>query len=120
MSTLRVDNFGPSAGGTSYSARGIAKAYCNADAAGAVNDGQSVNISSLTDVGTGDIDFTLTNAVASTSTTCVTSAGSSSARIGQASPGWSSTSTFQYQCYNSSGSAANAGQNYMTVLGELA
>jgi hypothetical protein len=29
MSTIRVDNFGPSAGGTTYSARGIAKAWVN-------------------------------------------------------------------------------------------
>jgi hypothetical protein len=30
MSTIRVDNFGPSAGGTTYSARrGIAKAWMN-------------------------------------------------------------------------------------------
>jgi len=29
MSVIRVDNFGPSAGGTTYSARGIAKAWVN-------------------------------------------------------------------------------------------
>jgi hypothetical protein len=34
MSTIRVDNFGPSAGGTTYSARGIAKAWVNFNGTG--------------------------------------------------------------------------------------
>ncbi len=51
MSTLRVDNFGPSAGGTSYSARGIAKAWMNLNGTGTIAVRDSVNTSSVTDLG---------------------------------------------------------------------
>ena len=53
MSTIRVDNFGPSAGGTTYSARGIAKAWVNFNGTGTIAARDSENVSSLTDVGTG-------------------------------------------------------------------
>ena len=60
MSTIRVDNFGPSAGGTTYSARGIAKAWVNwTSHPTTVND--SLNVSSLTDNATGDFDVNYTN-----------------------------------------------------------
>ena len=54
MSTIRVDNFGPSSGGTTYSARGIAKAWVNFDGSGTIAARDSENLSSLTDNGTGD------------------------------------------------------------------
>ena len=53
MSTIRVDNFGPSAGGTTYSARGIAKAWVNFNGTGTVSIRNSLNTSSMTDLGTG-------------------------------------------------------------------
>lgn len=49
MSLIRVDNFGPSAGGTTYSARGIAKAWVNFNGTGTVAVRDSENVSSLTD-----------------------------------------------------------------------
>jgi hypothetical protein len=54
MSTIRCDNFGPSAGGTTYSARGIAKAWVNFNGTGTIAARDSENVSSLTDNGTGD------------------------------------------------------------------
>ena len=54
MSTIRVDNFGPSAGGTTYSARGIAKVWVNFDGSGTIAVRDSENVSSLTDNNTGD------------------------------------------------------------------
>jgi hypothetical protein len=54
LSTIRVDNFGPSAGGTTYSARGIAKAWVNFNGTGTIAARDSENVSSLTDNGTGD------------------------------------------------------------------
>ena len=54
MSVIRVDNFGPSAGGTTYSARGIAKAWVNFNGTGTIAARDSENVSSLTDNGTGD------------------------------------------------------------------
>ena len=60
MSVIRVDNFGPSAGGTTYSARGIAKAWVNLNGTGTIAARETLNVSSLTDNGTGDyyVSFT--------------------------------------------------------------
>jgi len=62
MSTIRVDNFGPSAGGTTYSARGIAKAWVNFNGTGTIAARDSENVSSLTDNGTGDYTLNWTAA----------------------------------------------------------
>lgn len=62
MSTIRVDNFGPSAGGTTYSARGIAKAWVNFNGTGTIAARDSLNLSSLTDNGTGQYSVNLSNA----------------------------------------------------------
>ena len=62
MSVIRVDNFGPSAGGTTYSARGIAKAWVNFNGTGTIAARDSENVSSLTDNGTGLYSVNLTNA----------------------------------------------------------
>ncbi len=60
-STIRVDNFGPSAGGTTYSARGIAKAWVNFNGTGTIAARDSENVSSLTDNGEGDYTVNFTN-----------------------------------------------------------
>ena len=62
MSTIRVDNFGPSAGGTSYSARGIAKAWVNFNGTGTIAARDSENVSSLTDNGAGDYTVNFSSA----------------------------------------------------------
>ena len=62
MSIIRVDNFGPSAGGTTYSARGIAKAWVNFNGTGTIAARDSENVSSLTDNGAGDYTVTFSNA----------------------------------------------------------
>lgn len=64
MSTIRVDNFGPSTGGTSYSARGIAKAWINFNGTGTIAARDSENVSSLTDNGTGDFNINFANSYA--------------------------------------------------------
>ena len=61
MSTIRVDNFGPSAGGTTYSARGIAKAWVNFNGSGTIAARDSENVSSLTDNGTGNYTVNFSN-----------------------------------------------------------
>ena len=63
MSTIRVDNFGPSAGGTTYSARGIAKAWVNFNGTGTIAARDSDNLSSLTDRGTGKYTINMTSAM---------------------------------------------------------
>ena len=63
MSTIRVDNFGPSSGGTTYSARGIAKHYLNMNAdSGTPVVQDSLNNSSIIDVGAGQYTVNFTNA----------------------------------------------------------
>ena len=62
MSTIRVDNFGPSAGGTTYSARGIAKAWVNFNGTGTIAARDSENVSSLTDHDTGQYTINISNA----------------------------------------------------------
>jgi len=62
MSTIRVDNFGPSAGGTTYSARGIAKAWVNFNGTGTIAARDSQNVSSLTDNAVGDYTVNFSNA----------------------------------------------------------
>ena len=81
MSTLRIDNFGPSAGGTTYSARGIAKAWVNFNGTGTIAARDSENVSSLTDHGTGDYSTNFTNAFANTNyaTACMTNGGGAGA-----------------------------------------
>ena len=61
MSTIRVDNFGPSAGGTTYSARGIAKAWVNFNGTGTIAARDSENVSSVTDGGAGYYGISFTN-----------------------------------------------------------
>ena len=65
MSTIRVDSFGPSAGGTTYSARGIAKAWVNFNGTGTVAILASGNVSSITDNGTGQYTVNLSAAMIS-------------------------------------------------------
>ena len=77
MSTIRVDNFGPSAGGTTYSARGIAKAWVNFNGTGTVSVRDSENVSSLIDGATGFYTLNLSNAFAAAdypATTSITNA----------------------------------------------
>ena len=61
MSTIRVDNFGPSAGGTTYSARGIAKAWVRVKGTATVTIDDSLNTSSVTDNGLGDYTTNFNN-----------------------------------------------------------
>ena len=71
MSLIRVDNFGPSAGGTTYSARGIAKAWVNFNGTGTIAVRDSENVSSLTDNGTGSYNVNYTNNFAAVDYTTV-------------------------------------------------
>ena len=63
MSTIRVDNFGPAGGGTTYSARGIAKAWGVFQANPSSSLLDSSNVSSLSDNGTGDFSLNFSNAM---------------------------------------------------------
>jgi hypothetical protein len=75
MSVIRVDNFGPSAGGTTYSARGIAKAWANLNGTGTIALRDSENVSSVTDGGTGDYTINMSNAFGAADYSAVFGAG---------------------------------------------
>ena len=62
MSIIRVDNFGPSSGGTTYSARGIAKSWLSLNGTGTIAIRASLNVSSVTDYGVGSYGMSFTNA----------------------------------------------------------
>ena len=66
MSLIRVDNFGPSAGGTTYSAGGIAKAWVNFNGQGTLSVRDSLNTSSVADNGVGNNTQSFTSSFANT------------------------------------------------------
>ena len=62
MSTMKVDNIAPSAGGTSTDLMGgLVKAWANLNGAGTIAFRGSFNLSSATDLGTGYYQFNFTN-----------------------------------------------------------
>jgi hypothetical protein len=81
LSFIRVDNFGPSAGGTIYSARGIAKAWVNFNGTGTIAARDSENVSSLTDFGTGYYAVSFSSAMLAADYAHNSSAGQSGVRL---------------------------------------
>ena len=64
MSRLNVNNVAPASGGTETDLyRGLAKVWANLDGTGTVNLRDSLNVSSVTDNGTGDYTTHITNAM---------------------------------------------------------
>ena len=78
MSVIRVDNFGPSAGGTTYSASNVAKAWVTFNGTGTVAILEGNNVSSITDNGTGDYTVNFTNVFANANYAVVSTSGSNS------------------------------------------
>lgn len=70
MSTIAVDNIKPSAGGTSFTTRGVAKAWVEIDGTGTAAIEASNNVSSITDNGTGDYTVSFTNSMSSATAFC--------------------------------------------------
>jgi len=66
MSTLNVSNItdGTTTVGTSYVVNGSAKAWCNFNGTGTIAIQDSLNVSSLTDDGTGTYQSLMTNSMA--------------------------------------------------------
>ena len=125
MSTIRVDNFGPSAGGTTYSSRGIAKAWVNLNGSGTIAARDSENVSSITDINTGLYSATFTNSMSDGQYQInVTSGGTSGATgdstfgiIGDASP---STTTVTFMARDNNGNRFDAIYMHTAINGDLA
>jgi hypothetical protein len=105
MSVIRVDNFGPSAGGTTYSARGIAKAWVDLDGTGTAAIQDSNNISSISDNGTGNYTSNFTNSFSSNAFS-LTASGNQTRDTGTGSWGFfvgqqaRTASYSRVQCFN--------------------
>ena len=118
-STIRVDNFGPSAGGTTYSARGIAKAWVNFNGTGAIAARDSENVSSLTDNGTGNYTVTFSNAFGAADYASVASGNNALSLQYPFQASNSSASAFQIGAYNLS-TFADMADVHGTAHGDLA
>jgi hypothetical protein len=110
MSTIRVDSFGPSAGGTTYSARGIARAWVNFDGTGTIAARDSENVSSLTDNGTGDYTVNFSNAFGAADYSIVVTGngGSTTLRIMGSSGADPASGSCRLQAFTFGGSLADA------------
>jgi hypothetical protein len=117
MSTIRVDNFGPSAGGTTYSARGIAKAWVNFDGTGTIAARDSENVSSLTDNGTGSYTVNFSNAFGAADYSATLASIGVALVHDSVAP---TVGAFQIYTYNSSFSLADYTQNNSIFAGDLA
>lgn len=128
MSTLAVDNFKPSAGGTAFGLSGIAKTHVNLNGTGTIAVVGSSNVASITDNGTGRYTTTLTSAMSATTYTAIGSGGSSSTgninggiRIGDNTTSTKTTSALTIVA-TSGGDVAVVDQDRLHVmwLGDLA
>ena len=121
MSTIRVDNFGPSAGGTTYSARGIAKAWVSASDAAVLQD--SLNISSGTDNGVGDYTYAFSNAMNNASYGVISACADGGVPVFSANVLGLSAASYNVQHGYTSTAPAYVDAdlaNYSAVLGDLA
>ena len=119
-STIRVDNFGPSAGGTTYSARGIAKAWVNFNGTGTIAARDSENVSSLTDNGTGQYTINFSNAFGATDYAVVAGNGSNAAANTVSNTNnITSASSVPFIHYENS-SATDVPQLFAVIHGDLA
>ena len=121
MSTLRIDNFGPSAGGTTYSARGIAKAWVNFNGTGTIASRDSENVSSLTDNGVGRYDINISNAFANANYVPNVTVGFSAdtGRYGEVTS-YTSSSEVEVGARNSSGTSVDNAGIAVAIHGDLA
>jgi len=123
MSNLRIDNIAPSAGGTYRNApRGIAAAWVNFNGTGAVAIMDSLNVTSLTDNGTGDYTIFINNNMSSAEYAIVDGTYRSE---NSNSPGITAFETptsdqYTHNHWNSGFSVSDMFRTYSAVMGDLA
>ena len=126
MSTIRVDDVGPSAGGTTKSlVRGTASAWVNFNGEGTIAARDSLNLSSLTDNGTGKYTTSFTNSFDSANYSCVSQcsykdAGSSNATLNMFETTGLSVSSAPYICQFGGGGNVDRPYNFISNDGDLA
>ena len=125
MSTIAVDNVKPSAGGTSFSTRGVAKAWANLNGTGTIALRDSENVSSVTDNSTGRYTFSFTNSMSDGNYLSAITGGNNNVGVEGAWGAALGTATnlagsVDSVHYNSAGSTQDQTQVFLTINGDLA
>jgi hypothetical protein len=103
---------------TTYVTNGSAKAWVNFDGTGTIAARDSLNVSSLTDIGTGRYDVNLTSVFASTGYVCVGSAVSFA--LGNALTTQLSAGVLAVQVFDNSSVLSDSGIVQSGAYGDLA
>ena len=125
MSTLKVNNITDTSGGSSnLSVPGTAKAWVNFNGSGTVAIRDDLNVSSITDSGTGNYAVNITNAL-SNANYAVTSNASHKDGVYLAWPALRdrdqstrSTTRFDIDCLNSSGAFTDGEELHIAVFAD--
>lgn len=123
MSEIRANTISDAAGTGPIDLykQSAAKAWVNFNANSGIYSGQSFNVSSFTDVGTGEAEINLTNASAGIYSPVVGMSGSSASRnLQTTSSPLSTTSVIVAKTYSSGGNLVDAGSNMLALMGDLA
>ena len=116
MSTIKVDNIRIASESVSRPATGVAAAWATPTSSG-VLDWDSLNISTATDEGPGDIGFNFNSDMSSATYSVTMTVVTATAKM--ATLGSPSTATFYIRTFGATGSPANA-RTTAQVFGDLA
>ena len=120
--TLKADTLTHSTAGslaTNFVVNGSAKAWINYNTNTSTTVTNSLNVSSLTDNGTGDTSITVSSAFADTGYTYVGASGNNGARMTNLITGLTTT-VARPKCVNTSDSGDDEPQNFGNMHGDLA
>jgi hypothetical protein len=123
MSTLTVSNVsdGSLSVPTTYVTNGSAKAWVNLNGTGTIAARDSLNLSSLTDNGTGDYTVNFTNAFGAADYAAVSSTGGVAVGLTQGSSTIAPTTTaYRFISYNNSFALIDPPYLFLAIHGDLA
>lgn len=122
MSTLHANTVETSSGGAvTLTKQSAAKAYCGAAAADGSGINDSLNVSSQSDNGTGDYDYTITNAFAAQMDNGgMTGMAGQASRVLRVGSTDTTTTVFDSKTHSSNDAALIDTSHYWAVHGDLA
>ena len=122
MSTLHANTVETSSGGAvTLTKQSAAKAYCGAAAADGSGISDSLNVSSQADNGTGDYDYTITNAFAAQMDNGgMTGMAGQASRVLRVGSSDTTTTVFDSKTHSSNDAALIDTSHYWAVHGDLA
>lgn len=115
MSTLRVNTIQDSTGSSSPAINGLARAWVNFNGTGTVAIRASLNVSSITDVGTGDYRVNLTTALTDANYSVVSSGLNFGVAYSFISAGATSSSQAAIASFNNAAAGTAADVNNIQV-----